>query len=243
MLIFHTQGGYFNTISKVVQESIGQPFKVSSNPNEKGTWVIFFTSFLSGFHKKINQPYILVQTELLEKTFKRYPEYKQVHDNAIKVLDFSKNLEFRYSNVYRIENEESKEIDVLFYGVLSERRKKILDKIDCNKVILHKSPPIVGSDLWKYINNSKIVLNISCYDNRFEPDWIRLSPLLSNKIFVISETVGDESFNNLKSDLAICEYDYIPTLVKHFLKSPSNRVIWADKGFDFIRKHNTKIID
>jgi hypothetical protein len=242
MLIFHNQSGYFNTISKVVQECFNEPFITSNNPNEKGTWVIFFTSFLTGFHKKINSPYILVQTELLDKTFKRYPEYKLVYDNALKVLDFSDNLQFRYSNVYRIDSEESKEIDVLFYGVLSDRRKKILDKIDCNKVILHKSPPVVGPELWKYINNSKIILNISCYDNRHEADWIRLSPLLSNKTFVITESVGDESFNSLKNVIPICDYDYIPTLVKHFLKSPTNRILWADKGFDYIRKHNTKII-
>ncbi len=242
MLIFHNQSGYFNTISKVVQECFNEPFITSNNPNEKGTWVIFFTSFLTGFHKKINSPYILVQTELLDKTFKRYPEYKLVYDNALKVLDFSDNLQFRYSNVYRIDSEESKEIDVLFYGVLSDRRKKILDKIDCNKVILHKSPPVVGPELWKYINNSKIILNISCYDNRYEADWIRLSPLLSNKTFVITESVGDESFNSLKNVIPICDYDYIPTLVKHFLKSPTNRILWADKGFDYIRKHNTKII-
>lgn len=243
MLVFHSQGGYFNTISKVVQETMNEPFITSSNPNEQGTWIIFFTSFISGFYKKINQPYILVQTELLENTFNRYPEYKKVYDGAIKVLDFSKNLEFRYSNVYRLENENSKEIDVLFYGVLSERRKKILDKLNCKKMILSKSPPVVGSDLWKHINNSKIILNISCYENRYEPDWIRLSPLLSNRIFLITEKVGDESFNSLSPFIPICDYDYIPTLVAHFLKSPINRIIWADKGFDYIRKYTTKIID
>lgn len=243
MLLFHKQGGYFSTISKVVQEALGVQCKESSNPKEEGTWVLFFTSFLSGFYKSINSPYILIQTELLDRTFNRYPEYKIMYDNAQKVLDFSKNLDFKYSDVYRIECESSKEIDVLFYGVLSERRKKILDQIDCNKVILHTSPPVVGADLWKYINNSKIVLNISCYENRYEADWIRLSPLLSNRVFVISEGVGDENFNSLNNHLAICNYDYIPVLVKHFLNNPINRIIWADKGFDYIRKNKTKIIE
>jgi len=81
MLIFHSQGGYFNTISKVVQESLKEPFVISSNPNDVGTWVLFFTSFLSGFHKKIKSPYILIQTELLDNTIIKYPEYKSLHDN------------------------------------------------------------------------------------------------------------------------------------------------------------------
>ena len=243
MLLFHKQGGYFSTISKVVQETLGLPCKESSNPKEEGTWVLFFTSFLSGFYKSIKSPYILVQTELLDKTFARYPEYKVMYDKAQRVLDFSQNLDFKYSDVYRIECESSKEIDVLFYGVLSERRKKILDQINCNKLVLHTSPPVVGADLWKHINNSKIVLNISCHDNRYEADWVRLAPLLSNRIFVISETVGDDKFNSLNQHLALCEYEYIPTLVKHFLNNPLNRVIWADKGFDYIRKNKTKIIE
>jgi len=243
MLIFHRQGGYFNTISQVVKEALNQPSIESSIPSDKGTWVLFFTSFLSGFYKSISQPYIVIQTELMDKTISRYPEYKNFLDNASKIYDFSKNLNFGYSDVYRLQSEESKEIDVFFYGVLSDRRKKILDKINCNKLILHTSPPVVGPDLWKHINNSKIILNISCYDNRFEPDWIRLSPLLSNKSFVITEKVGDQKFNSLEDHIPICEYDYIPTLVTHFLKSPINRIKWADKGFDFIRTNKTSIID
>jgi len=243
MLIFHKQGGYFSTISKVVQECLNLPFIESDNPNEKGTWVLFYTSFLSGFYKKIKTPYILIQTEIQEKAFARFPEYKELYDNAIQVFDFSKNLKFGYSDVYRIDCESAKEYDVLFYGVMSPRRKKILDQINCKKIIFDKSPPIVGVDLWKYINNSKIVLNISAWDNRFEPDWVRLAPLLSNRVFVINETVGDESFNALGKQIPICSYDYIPTLVKHFLNNPIGRAIWADKGFDYIRQNKTKTID
>ena len=144
MLLFHNQSGYFTTISKVVQECLNLPFKESSDPNEVGTWVLFFTSFKSGFHKKIKSPYIVIQTELPEKTFERFPDYKIMCDNAVKVFDFSNNLKFGYSNIYREECESSKEIDVLFYGVLSDRRKKILDMIQCNKLILHTSPNLHG---------------------------------------------------------------------------------------------------
>lgn len=243
MYIIHKQSGYFTTIAKVIENLLDDTSVFSSDPNTKGIWVLFFTSFRSGFYKNIKQPYIVVQTEPIDRTFNRFPEYKKMCEGAIDVLDFSKNLSIRYSDVFRMECETSKDIDVLFYGVLSERRKKILDQINVpNKIIFHESPPIYGEELWKYINRSKIVLSISCYDDRYEPDWFRIAPLLSNKIFVICENVGDENFNKLKNHIPICNYDYIPTLVKHFLNSPKNRIMWADKGFDFIRNNQSKVV-
>lgn len=244
MYLIHKQGGYFNSISKMVEEVLEEPCVHTSNPNETGVWVLFFTSFLSGFYKSIKGDYIVVQTEPPERTFNRYPDYKIMCDNALKVLDYSKNFEIRYSNNYRIEYENSKEIDVLFYGVLSPRRKELLDKIDVpNKVILHTSPPVVGADLWKLINNSKIVLLVNTHDSSQEFDWIRLTPLLSNKVFVIMEKNADEKYDYLTKHIAMGEYDYIPTLIKHFLKNPLGRAQWSDKGFDYIRQHKTKIIE
>jgi len=244
MYLIHKQGGYFNSISKMIEEVLGEPCVHTSNPNEEGVWVLFFTSFLSGFYKSIKGDYIVIQTKPLERTFNRYPEYKVMCDNAMKVLDYSKNLEIRYSNNYRIECEESKEIDVLFYGVLSHRRKELLDKIDVpNKVVLHTSPPVAGADLWRLINKSKIVLLINTHDSSQEFDWVRLSPLLSNKVFVIVEKNDDPKYDYLSNHIAITNYDYIPTLIKHFLKNPLGRAQWADKGFDFIRQHKTKIIE
>lgn len=244
MYLIHKQGGYFNSISKMVEEVLEEPCVHTSNPNETGVWVLFFTSFLSGFYKSIKGDYIVVQTEPPERTFNRYPDYKIMCDNALKVLDYSKNFEIRYSNNYRVEYENSKEIDVLFYGVLSPRRKELLDKIDVpNKVILHTSPPVVGADLWKLINNSKIVLLVNTHDSSQEFDWIRLTPLLSNKVFVIMEKNADEKYDYLTKHIAMGEYDYIPTLIKHFLKNPLGRAQWSDKGFDYIRQHKTKIIE
>jgi hypothetical protein len=243
MYLIHKQSGYFNSIAKVVEEVLDDEYMYSNDPNQDGVWVLFFTSFLSGFHTKIKSPYILIQTELKDRTFKRYPEYKQMYDKALKILDFAENFQVGYSNSYREYCENAKDIDVLFYGVLSERRKKLLESLDVdNKVILSKSPPIWGNDLWKYINRSKIVLNISAYENRFEPDWIRLAPLLSNKTFVITEKVGDPEFLKLKHDIIMVDYSDMKQTVHVYLKDPIKRAIAADRGFDFIRKRQNTIV-
>lgn len=244
MYLIHGQSGYFQSIAKMVEEVLGEPCKYSRDPNERGTWILFFTSYLSNFHTKIKDPYILVQTELHERVFKRYPEYKIMHDNAIKVLDFTDNLQIGYTNSYRLECEESKDIDVLFYGIISNRRKLIVDAINVpNKVVFSTSPPIHGSELWKYINRSKIVLNISAYDNREEPDWIRLAPLLSNRCFVITESIENDNFMSLKDQLVISDYGQIISMINYYLNNPLKRIEMADKGFDYIRNNRpTKIL-
>lgn len=238
MYLIHSQSGYFQSIAKMIEESIGEPCKYSRDPNERGTWILFFTSYLSNFYTKIKDPYILVQTELHETVFNRYPEYKIMHDKAIKVLDFTDNLQIGYTTSYRLECEDSKDIDVLFYGVLSNRRKLIIDSIDVpNKVVFSTSPPTHGPELWKYINRSKIILNISAYENRREPDWIRLAPLLSNRCFVITESVDNKDFMSLIHNLVIVDYNKLKTTVDYYLKNPLERIKAADKGFDYIR-HN-----
>lgn len=245
MYLIHGQSGYFQSVAKMMEELLDGPYKYSRNADERGTWILFFPSYLSNFYTKIKDPYILVNTELHHIIFEKYPEYKTFYYNANSVLDFTDNLQIGYSNSFRLECEEAKDIDVLFYGVLTSRRKRLIDSIDVpNKVIFSTSPPIHGSELWKYINRSKIVLNIS----RFEKmtggaDWVRLAPLLSNRSFVITETVDNPDFMKLTDYLVIVDYDKIISTIDYYLKNPLERIKAADKGFDYIRNNRpTKIL-
>lgn len=244
MYLVHSQSGYFQSVTKMVAEILNEPYKFSKDPNERGTWILFFPSYLSGFYTKIKDPYILVNTEQHHIIFERYPEYKKLYDNAIRVLDFTDNLQFGYSNSSRLECEEAKDIDVLFYGVLTSRRKKIVESINVpNKVVFSSSPPIHGSELWKYINRSKIVLNLFRFENMVVADWVRLAPLLSNKSFVITESFDNKEFMSLKNHLVIVDYDKIIPTIDYFLKNPLKRIEMADKGFDYIRNNRpTKIL-
>lgn len=241
--LIHKQGGYFTTIAKVVEELLDGEIKYTNNPNEKdGIYVLFFTSYKAEFYKNIKLPYIVIQTEPDWK-FQKLPEWKNLCDRALKVYDYKKNINFGYSNIYRLESEESKDIDVLFYGLVSPRRSKILDNINVkNKVILSGKPTIAGAELWKYINRSKIILSISHAEGREEGDWIRIAPLLSNKCFVIAEKVKDEKFNSLKDHIVISDYNELNKKIDFFINNPLERIRWADKGFDFIRKNKTSIV-
>lgn len=241
--LIHKQGGYFNTIAKVIEELLDGEIIYTNNSNElSGIYVLFYTSFKSGFYKNIKLPYIVIQTEPDWK-FQKLPDWKTLCDKALKVYDYKKNLNFRYSDVYRLECENSKDIDVLFYGLMSHRRAKILDNINVkNKIILSGNPTISGPELWKYINRSKIILSISHADDRIEGDWVRIAPLLSNKCFVIAEKVKDEKFNSLKDHIVISDYNELNKKIDFFINNPLERIKWADKGFDFIRKNKTSIV-
>lgn len=261
MYLIHRQSGYFQSIAKMVEQVLDQPCKYSTDASERGTWVLFFTSYKSEFYKNIKDPYILVNTEQSHVIFKDHPKYKKMYDNAIRVLDFSDNLQIGYCDSFRLECEESKDIDVLFYGVLTSRRKRIIDSLNIsNKVIFtdvasskkydNTLPPIHSSELWKYINRSKIVLNVASkevlsakYENNNAADWVRLAPLLSNRSFVITESCNNPDFMSLKDSLVIVDYDKIISTVDYYLKNPLKRIEMADRGFDYIRKNRpTKIL-
>ena len=244
MYLIHGQSGYFQSVAKMMEELLDGPYKYSRNADERGTWILFFPSYLSDFYTKIKDPYILINTEQHHIIFEKYPKYKTFYENAIKVLDFTDNLQIGYSNSFRLECEEAKDIDVLFYGVLTSRRRKLIDSIDVpNKVVFSTSPPIHGSELWKYINRSKIILNVFRFENMNVADWVRIAPLLSNKSFVITESCSNPNFMSLKDHLVIVNYDDIISTIDYYLKNPLERIKAADKGFDYIRNNRpTKIL-
>ena len=74
-------------------------------------------------------------------------------------------------------------------------------------------------------------------------DWVRLAPLLSNRSFVITETVDNPDFMKLTDYLVIVDYDKIISTIDYYLKNPLERIKAADKGFDYIRNNRpTKIL-
>jgi hypothetical protein len=82
------------------------------------------------------------------------------------------------------------DIDVLFYGAGSPRRKKILLDLEnrgVNVWLVEK----FGAARDEAISRSKLVLNIHYYDSPRLFEWVRVSYLLSNLKAVVCETSDD----------------------------------------------------
>lgn len=228
-----TTNGYFRSLAEVIQMELGEPSEITSDYTKRGTWILNYVSFKNKV--TVNGPYIALQTEQMEIVGNR--KYRNWLKGAIKVWDWTDNLWFGYSLAYRLQAEKAKDIDVLFYGEMNERRLKIMN--DIREANPNAAVSVVtgryGRDLWFMIHRAKIVLSIHHYE-RPQNDMPRIAPLLSNGCFVICEKTIDEKFNAIP-ELVIVPRERIAERVKFFLDNPVSRLHWADRGRDWMLKN------
>lgn len=169
--------------------------------------------------------------------------------NGVSVWDYSKeNIRFLKANdinakylpigyhkdleIIKSEGENKKDIDILFYGSIGKRREKIL-KILSEKYKVKALFGVYGKERDNYIRRAKIVLNIHHYSAQLL-EMVRLSYLLNNKIFLISE----ESHRNPYSDLEIefLPYSEIVSKCDYYLKNEKARDTKRKKNYVKFKK-------
>lgn len=92
-----------------------------------------------------------------------------------------------HESLERIPQHYEKDIDVLFYGSICERRRAVLDILSSDKNIAVRSLfDVYGSERDECIARSRIILNIHYYDVQIL-EAVRISYLLNNRCFVVSE--------------------------------------------------------
>lgn len=91
---------------------------------------------------------------------------------------------------------QTKEIDILFYGSLNERRKRILRALADKglKVVYCNVPNVKERD--RYIAKSKIVLNIHFFDAKIF-EVVRCFYLMNNGVAIVSELNDDTTIDEM----------------------------------------------
>lgn len=176
--------------------------------------------------------YIPYQLEQLEAKEGWYSEnIRRLLENAYEVWDYSeknigllnrlniraKHLPIGYhESLELIDHKSEKDIDILFYGSMGERRKRITDKLsDIARVKVLFG--VYGKERDAFISSSKIILNIHYYPTEiFEAP--RISYLLNNSCFVVSETSPINPYEAVK--LCLVPYDRIVETCLHYLNHP-----------------------
>jgi hypothetical protein len=231
----------FAQLGRLISYELGVPNEITDDLSKEGTWIIFFTSYFHHRHILAGRKYIVVQTEnlnesaLLQNGGKE--EYIKFLNGAYDVWDYTTNFRLGYSKFYELEYEESKDIDVLFYGSVNERRRLILSQIP-NIVVLNSPGHIQEHHypmLWNYIRRSKITLCVNYYDNS-NADVVRLVPLLSNRTFFIAEKTIDP-IHNSRTEYVVCDYEKIPEMCSYYLSNPKERLKYIDSGFQYIKNN------
>lgn len=201
-------------------KELGHDTKILTNGLEidlKKRAIILGAHLLGGIQPPSN--WIIYNTEQIGEGFANNPQYIMLMRHY-EVWDYSMmNIEAlsqmgitaKYCGVgyspclSQIEKPETQDIDVLFYGSLNERRKKVLEEIS-TKCKFHFSFGVYGQELNKLIARSKVIVNLHFYETVIF-EIIRCSYLMANKKCIVSEFGKDYSLEEPFLD-AICFSSY-----------------------------------
>lgn len=247
ILIDKPSDPYFKVLAGLLVFELGDKAVVSNDYSQYGTWILFWPSFKAGIHKRIGRsPYIALHTEQVNSKGSR--DYEHFLECSQEVWSWSKEslhpldpkkikpFVFGYSDFYRLQMEDAKDIDILFYGAWNDLRFDILGELP-SKYRVMACRGFYGKEAMALIMRAKIVLSIHYYGFP-QNDMPRIAPLLCVKACVVCQETVDEEFNSLTAWLNIQPANGIASACEALLKNPVLRLEWADRGFDYIRTLN-----
>lgn len=176
-------------------------------------------------------------TELLQ-FFRNYPlwDYSEINLKALAKMGITNVQHLPIGYIPEISKipQANQDIDVLFYGSINQRRKHIIDKLIDKGVNVQVIHGLYGSQRDEFIARSKVVLNIHFYKAKvFE--IVRISHLLANTKFVISETgPHSEDQQYFYPGLVFSEYDNLVDTCLEYLDSVHDRELIANQGYQLI---------
>ena len=145
-------------------------------------------------------------------------------------IGFQKNLQ-------RIKLDNDKEVDVLFYGSMNDRRERIINNLLKKNVKVKCLFGVYGQDRDDWISKSKLVLNLHYYDSKIF-EIVRVFYLLINGIPVVSEIDENTKINNnyLKG-IKISSYKNIERNVLDLLEDEKERLNIGQNGMNIIKNY------
>lgn len=138
-------------------------------------------------------------------------DYSQRNIEALKALKPAANprhVPVGYADcLQRIEPAAVQDIDVLFYGSVNQRRRRILDALTESGLQVVELFGAYGAERDQAIARAKVVLNMHYYDSRIL-EAVRLSYLMSNAKAVVSECADDtEVYPHYRDGLSLVSTD------------------------------------
>jgi hypothetical protein len=153
-----------------------------------------------------------------------------------------------YEKIFRAHTQGktlAQDIDVLFFGNLSERRRQALEQVQrlgVNVRIVSHVNPAYGEELDELLARSKIILGIHDFA---EPqaqiaDLARLDHLLSNGLFVVHERPSNPAADpSFERNVTTCEFAEIGATCAYFLKNPDERARRAEAGHRWFKAEHS----
>jgi acetyltransferase-like isoleucine patch superfamily enzyme len=147
------------------------------------------------------------------------------------------------SQLSRIEQRpiENQDIEVLFYGSMNERRLNIINQLQTVGVKVHTAFDTYGIERDQLIARSKVILNVHFYPAQvFE--IVRVSYLLANKKFVISEDAQDSTeVDYFRPGVVFTSYENLVETCVDYLRKPEERLAIAAKGLQLMQQRDQSV--
>jgi len=223
-------------------------FKVNAvDPQRNNIIVRYHDLHNSELLKKCN--YTILQLEQLpfnELYYKR--SWGDILSGATEVWDYSvDNIEFLrkegiiakhlqigfHERMKIIKSDKRKDIDVLFYGSINERRKVIIQELISVGLKVEHLFGVYGKERDLYIARSKIVLNCHYYKANLL-EVVRLSYLINNKVFLISEKVENNPYPFLEN--SFFDYDKLVDACCNYVDKENERNQIVEKNFNVFQE-------
>lgn len=135
----------------------------------------------------------------------------------------------------------TQDIDVFFAGQLSDRRQKVVDQMRALGIKVHTvslRSPVYGEALDELLARSKIVLSMFNLEDpeTHNADFARLDHLLSNRRFVIHETLSELAPDSeFEQHVITCAYEAIPATCLYYLQRPEDRARIAERAHQWFK--------
>jgi predicted SAM-dependent methyltransferase len=143
----------------------------------------------------------------------------------------------------RIANAAKPDVDILFYGVINDRRRKILDALAANGLVVRVLTGVYGSERDSWIARSKIVLNVHHYGDHIH-ELVRSSYLLANHKAIVSECDDDtEIDDDIRTAIVGVPYDRIVATCMDLIRDDARRRAIEQSAFKiFSHRDHAKIL-
>lgn len=141
-----------------------------------------------------------------------------------------------HRKLHRIPVDQSKEIDVLFYGGINKARAKILHELRERGLHVKHLSGVFGAERDAFIARSKIVLNLHQYGTKIL-EMIRIHYLMNNSKVVLTQydddSVGGEAY---KAGMVLARYTQLVDRAVALLQSPEELKYYEEASLTTLQK-------
>ncbi|RMD94660.1 MAG: hypothetical protein D6813_01825 [Calditrichaeota bacterium] len=228
-------------VLKFSLEDLGHDVLLNSNLIKDGFNIILGYHFLDGKKLPPGYRFIIYQLEELGAEGGWPPHIIETLRSDCFVWDFcEQNIEYLaergiqaylkpigfHPKMERIPHQDNKDIDILFYGSINHRRRKILHHLQ-KRFNTHILFGLYGKQRDEWIGRSKIVVSIYYYEKK-QFDYVRLFYLMNNKVFTIIEDTPHRKYEDF---LVYAQYDEIVDTCAYYLENEPLRKAIAEKTY------------